>query len=115
MSLQTRNDQAEEALSVMKKTLADFVENGPDEKRLESAKKNLIGGFALKLDSNKKIINNVASMAFYGIPLDYLDTYIAKVKEVSLEQIKDAFKRRVHPDKLLTVIVGGQSEQTAAQ
>jgi len=115
MSLQTRNDQAEEALAVMRKTLSDFVANGPSKKQLKAAKSNITGGFALKMDSNKKILENVSSIAFYGLPLDYLDTYIDKVKAVSLEQVKDAFQRRVHPDKLLTVIVGGQSEQTAAK
>ena len=115
MALQTRNDQAEEALAVMRKTLSDFVANGPSKKQLGAAKSNITGGFALKMDSNKKILENVSSIAFYNLPLDYLDTYIDKVKAVSLEQVKDAFQRRVHPDKLLTVIVGGQSEQTPAQ
>jgi zinc protease len=113
MGLQTRNDKTQEALAVMKQTLADFVANGPDKKRLEAAKKNIIGGFALKLDSNKKIINHVASIGFYNLPLDYLDTYIDEIKAVTYAQVKDAFQRRVHPDKLLTVIVGGQNEKTA--
>jgi zinc protease len=99
----------------MKQTLREFVMNGPDKKRLAAAKKNIIGGFALQLDSNRKIIDQVAAIGFYGIPLDYLDTYIDRVKAVTYKQVKDAFQRRVHPDKLLTVIVGGQSEKTAAR
>jgi len=29
---------------------------------------------------------------------------------VTIEQIKDAFSRRVHPDKMVTILVGGEAE-----
>ena len=45
-------------------------------------------------------------MAFYNYPLDYLETFSEKVKAVTTEQIKDAFKRRVKLDEFTTVIVG---------
>jgi zinc protease len=46
-------------------------------------------------------------IGFYGLPLDYLETFNDKVMAVSREQIRDAFQRRVHPDVMATVIVGG--------
>ncbi len=110
LSLQTRNDQAEEALKVLKQTLTEFMQNGPSEEELIAAKKNITGGFALNLDSNSKIVENLAMIGFYGLPLDYLDTYTDKVDAVTIEQIKDAFKRHVQPDKMVTVMVGGEAE-----
>ena len=47
-------------------------------------------------------------MAFYGFPLDYLDTFNDKVMAVTREQIMDAFHRRVFPDRMATIIVGGE-------
>lgn len=114
IGLKTRNDQTQKALSLVQETLKKFVQKGPSESQLTAAKKNLVGGFALRLSSNKKIIDQVAAMGFYGIPLDYLDTYIAKIKAVSREQIVDAFQRRVHPDKMVTVIVGAQNQKQAS-
>jgi len=114
MGLQTRNDQAQEALKVMRQTLSEFINNGPSARQLESAKKNIVGGYALRMDSNKKIIDQVASIGFYGLELDYLDTYIARVQAVSVDQIKDAFMRRVNPENMLTVIVGAQTPAQAA-
>ncbi len=110
IGLQTRNDQAEEALSVLKSTLKDFIENGPTEEQLIAAKKNIIGGFALNLDSNKKIVQNIASIGFYGLPLDYLDTYVAKVDAVTRDQIRAAFKKHLNLDTMVTVTVGGEAE-----
>lgn len=107
LGLQTRNNQADEALNILMQTLETFMANGPTAEELELAKKNIVGSFALNLDSNKKIIDNLGMIGFYQLPLDYLDTYTAKVDAVTIEQIKDAFKRHVQPDKMVTILVGG--------
>ena len=107
LSLQTRNDQSAQALKVLKDTLVKFVADGPTDQELESAKKNITGGFALRLDSNGKIADHLAVIGFYGLPLDYLDTFIGKVNAVTVEQVREAFKRRIHPEHMVTVTVGG--------
>jgi len=108
--LQTRNDQAEEALNVMKNTLQNFSDKGPTKAELIAAKQNITGGFALRLDSNSKIANYLAMIGFYDLPLDYLDSFKSKVNAVTIEQIKDAYSRRVDVDKMITVLVGGKAE-----
>lgn len=107
VGLQTKNSQAQEALGVALKTLQDYIENGPTEKELDAAKKNIIGGFVLRLDSNQKLISEVANIAFFNRPLDYLNTYTQKVQAVTREDIKRAFKARVDSSKLQTILVGG--------
>jgi zinc protease len=108
--LQTRNDQAQEALEVMQATLKAFIVNGPSDAELTAAKQNITGGFALRVDSNSKIANYLAMIGFYGLPLDYLETFKGKVSKVTVDNIKEAFSRRVHPDKMVTVMVGGKAE-----
>ena len=108
--LQTRNDQAQEALDVMQATLKSFILNGPSEEELTAAKQNITGGFALRVDSNSKIADYLAMIGFYGLPLDYLETFKDKVSQVTIAQIKDAYSRRVHPDNMVTVMVGGKAE-----
>ncbi len=110
LGLSTRNDQTEQALAVLRKTLAEFIKKGPTEEELTAAKQNITGGFALRVDSNSKIIGYIAMIGFYGLPLDYLDKFNEKVKAVTAQQIKDAFSRRIHPDKMVTILVGGEAE-----
>jgi len=110
LGLQTRNDQAQQALEVMRATVKHFIKNGPSDDELFAAKQNITGGFALRIDSNSKIADYLAMIGFYGLPLDYLDTFIEKVNAVTIQQIKDAFSRRVDPDKMVTILVGGQTE-----
>jgi zinc protease len=106
-SLQTRNDQVDEALDVMRDTLEAFVEKGPTADELTAAKKNITGGYALRIDSNAKILSHLVMIGFYDMPLDYMSTFPGKVEAVTREQIMDAYKRRVFPDRMQTVIVGG--------
>ena len=108
MGLQTRNDQTDKALKVMIDTLKDFVDNGPTQKELIAARKNITGGFALRLDTNRKLSQYVSMIGFYQLPLDYLDTFQDKVNQVTVESIKNAFQRRIDPEKLQIITVGGQ-------
>ncbi|MFC1750207.1 insulinase family protein, partial [Pseudomonadota bacterium] len=70
----------------------------------------ITGGFALNLDSNGKIVENIAMIGFYSLPLDYLDTYTDKVDAITTEQIRTAFKKHLDIDKMVTIIVGGEAE-----
>jgi len=112
--LQTKGDQAQQAISVMRETLKKFVDEGPTAAELKAAKQNITGGFALRIDSSKKLIGYMAVMAFYDLPLDFLDTYTKKVEAVTVDDIRKAYKKRVHPDKMVNIIVGPTSAQKAA-
>lgn len=114
-SLQTRTDQAEEALAVLQENINIFINNGPTEADLQAAKKNITGGFPLRLDSNSNIIGYIAMIGFYGLPNNYLKTFNDKVNAVTVDQIKDAFKRRLSPDKFVTVMVGPKPEENASK
>ena len=105
IGLQTKRSQAKDALKVTREVLTGFLKEGPSEDELAAAKANLTGSFPLRLDSNKKILENVANIGFYGLPLDYLDQYQAKVQAVTTDDIQQAFTRRVRPDNLITVTV----------
>lgn len=107
LGLQTKNAQREEALKIARQVLVDFVANGPTDREIEAAKKNITGGFPLRLDSNSKIAENLAVIGFYGLPLTYLDDFIPHVEAVTADQIREAFRRRIRPDQMVTVIVGG--------
>jgi zinc protease len=106
MGLQTRNDQADAALAQARAVLEDFIAHGPTAKELAAAQRSLVGSFPLRLDSNRKILDQVAVIAFYRLPLDWLDQFIPRIKAVTLESVRSAFARRVRPEALTTVVAG---------
>ena len=107
LGLQTRPDQVPMALSVVRQSLQEFVANGPTGEELRAAKDQLIGGFALRIDSNRKLLENVANIAWYGLSLDYLETWRARVEALTVAEIRDAFRKHLRPDQMVTVVVGG--------
>ncbi len=106
IGLQTRRDQAAEALAVVRATLKEFLAKGPTADELKKAQQNIVGGFALRIDSNRKILDYLGAIGFYRLPLTYLDDFVPNVEKVTLADIRNAFARRVDPDHMVTVIVG---------
>jgi len=107
VGLQTRPDQAAQAVQVARQVVREFVEKGPTEAELQAAKDNLIGGFALRIDSNRKLLDNVANIAWNGLPLDYLDRWTSQMAKVSSADVRRAFARVLQPGRMVTVVVGG--------
>jgi len=110
ISMQTRRDQAAEALEVARATLAEFVKNGPTAKELAAAKRNIVNSFPLRIDSNSKIHGYLALIGFYRLPLTYLEDFVKDVERVTAADIRNAFQRRIRPDHMVTVVVAGDTE-----
>ena len=109
VGLQTRPDQTAQAVQIARQVVNDFVASGPSEAELQAAKDNLIGGFALRIDSNRKLLGNLSGIAWNDLPLDYLDTWTQQVEKVTVASIRAAFARKLQTDKMATVILGAAS------
>lgn len=114
VGLQTQREQALPALEVVRHTLRDFVDKGPTDAELTAAKQNIIGGFPLLIDSNRKIHGYLSMIGFYGLPLTYLDEFVGRVERVTAADVRAAFQRRVDPAKMVTVVVGIDQDKAAA-
>lgn len=111
-SFTTKKSSTEQAIKLVEENLEKFIAQGPTQEELNNAKLNITGSFPLRQTSNKDIVENLAVIGFYDLPLDYLEKYNTHVEEVTLEQIKTAFKQRVHPEKMATIIVGPEVEDS---
>lgn len=105
--LQTRNDQADQALSVLQETIARFIEDGPSDAELAAAKANLINGYPLRLDSNRKLLDNLSAITWNQLPLNTLDIWTQQVAAVKKDDVRNAFKRHLDMRRMISVLVGG--------
>lgn len=108
MGMQTKTEQTQQALSLLDQELKKYVENGPEKQELADSISNITGSFPLNIDSNSKLLEYIAMIGFYDLPVDYLDHFIANVKSVDVKKINDALSRRIYPDRMVTVVVGKQ-------
>lgn len=107
IGLQTKKDQTQQAVGVVMETFRHFMQQGPTEGELAAAKDNLVKGFPLRMDDNGKILALVSMIGYYGLPLDYLDTWTAQVEAVTVGAVCRAFREKLSSESLTTVIVGG--------
>jgi zinc protease len=108
--LQTKNDQATLALDVMSTTIAQFIADGPTPSELEAAKSNLINGYPLRIDNNRKLLDNVSSIAWNDLPLDTMEIWTKQVEAVTLEQVKASFQKYLAMDRMKIVVLGAKNK-----
>ncbi len=106
VSLQTDFHQETEARKVLETILSRFLSDGPTEAALEAAKRNLMGGFPLRIESNGKLLEYLTVIGFYHLPPDYLDTYTRAVEKVTRTQVREAFQRRIQMSRMAKITVG---------
>ena len=108
--LQTKSDQAALALEVMSSTTAQFIADGPTPSELLAAKANLVNGYPLRIDNNRKLLDNLSSIAWNGLPLDTMDVWTKQVEAVTLEQVKTAFQKYLAMDRMKIVVLGAKNK-----
>lgn len=105
-SLQTRQENATKAIDLVKNIIQAFVVKGITTEELIAAKKNLTGNFALRIDSNGKLLQYLMAIGLYNLPLDYMQTWSSKIDAISLEEVNEAIKRQIKPEQMVLMTVG---------
>lgn len=112
IGFQTQNDQAATALAITQTTLKNFIAQGPSEQELIASKQMFMNCPPLGIDNNNWFIYSpiiiwaLEKIAFYELPLNYVDDYRKKINAVNVTQVRETFRKHIKPGKLLVVIVG---------
>ncbi len=106
ISLQTRADQAAQALAVVRKVMTAMARGKISKRALDAAKANLVGGFAHRIDSNAKRVGLMSMIGYYHLPLDYLQRWQQRIKAVTLAEVKQVAARYLQPQAWSTITVG---------
>ena len=101
-------DRLAEAESAIKKTIETVLDT-LTENDLELARQAIINSLVNNFESNKNAALAFIFLEKYNMPSDYFDTRSVQLKKITLAQIKDAVKKVLQNDKLITVKVGRES------
>lgn len=105
----TRGDQTAEAIEAAREVVSEFVENGPTQEELESAKQYLIGSYAVEqLSSTTSIARTLVGLQRLDRGRDYLERRPALFNDVTVDQIRDMARQifSVEPTMLIVGPVG---------
>jgi zinc protease len=78
-------------------------------KDLDTARRAIVGSFALLLESPGAILNNYIDRYMYKLPVDYWDTYASKIEAVTAADIQRVAQKYWSTDRLQVVAVGDQA------
>lgn len=106
IGLQTRAEMSQNTLQLVKDVTRDFLANGPTQKELDDAKRELAGSFPLSTASNSAIVGQLGAIGFYNLPLTFLEDFMTQSQSLTVEQIKAVMNKHLDVDKLVIVTAG---------
>ncbi len=87
--MQTALDKQDEAISLTQQIIRDFVTKGVTQTELDSAKQFLLGYKPLQEETLEQRLNARFMNYYNGLPLDYRDEFLQKVKDLDLQTLND--------------------------
>lgn len=106
ISLQTRAEQSEGTLGLVQQIVRDYLAEGPTQKELDDAKRELAGSFPLTTASNADIVGQLGAMGFYDLPLSYLQDFMNQAQALNVEQVRAAMAKHLSAGNFVVVTAG---------
>jgi zinc protease len=108
--MQTKNETAAEAIRLAREEVQRIREQPVSAQELDDAKNYLIGSFPLRFDTNRRIAAFISQVEYFELGLEYPNRYGDLIGKVSREEVQRVAKQYLHPDRLITVVVGNQEK-----
>ena len=102
----TKNERAQEAIDVIRAEIDLMARDGIGAEELDKAKKYLIGSYALRFDTSRKIAGQLCSLQLDGYGMDRLDSRNASIAAVTVDDAARTAKRLLGDGELLIAIAG---------
>ncbi len=112
--LQTKVESTAEAIRLVRAEIERLHAEGATEEELQMAKDYLTGSFPLRLDSTGKLAGFLVQVEYFGLGDDYIERYPEYVRAVTVEDVRAAARKYLHPDTLVQVVIG-PAERLAEQ
>jgi len=100
------------AVASIDEEIVRLVREGLTEKELDESRQYLIGSIPRSLETNAAIANFLQVEQFFGLGLDYDARLPDLLRAVTLEQVNDAARRLLDPDRATIVIAGPYEEHS---
>ena len=109
-----QTDKTKESIQEVVKELNGILTDKPaTEEELKKIKLNKTLRMPGSWETANAIAGSLGEMVRYGYPKDYYDTYGSKITSLSLEEINNAAKKVINPNKIDWVVVGDKEKVEA--
>ncbi|MEN6520134.1 MAG: pitrilysin family protein [Armatimonadota bacterium] len=108
----TNPKNVDKALTAMDEVIRNYIKNGPTKQEFEDSIEYTIGSFPLRLETNDGVAGILGAAEFYGLGMDYIQKYPSYYRAVTIDQVRQAAKKHLHPDSLNVSIAGPYKENS---
>lgn len=105
-SLQTKSETMAEAVDALYEELEGMISNPATEAELGRAKDTILNSFIFNYASRGQILSQQMLYAYYGLPVDFLETYRSNIENVTAADVARVAKTYLHPEKASLLVVG---------
>lgn len=109
-STQTKNESGAEVASLLMGELARLAEGQVPDAEMTPRKATLVGNFSRNLETTFGLVNQVASLALYGLSLDEINSYIKNVQAITSSEVQQFAGGRLSSKGANLIIVGDASK-----
>lgn len=106
INLQTRAELSEGTLKLVQDILQQYLQEGPTQKELDDAKREIAGSFPMSTASNADIVGQLGAIGFYDLPLTQLEDFMAQVQAQTVDSVRVAMQQHLSPQAMLIVSAG---------
>lgn len=78
----------------------------PTEQELQDVKQYLTGSFVFALERNSNLASYAVRAKRFGLGFDFIHRYPELVRSVTVEQVREAAERHLHPDRIAVISAG---------
>ncbi|HEU0139110.1 MAG TPA: pitrilysin family protein [Bryobacteraceae bacterium] len=107
---QVRNEVAQPALADLLAIMKDLGNTPAPAAELATAKNLLSGTFVLSIETQQGLADRLASVKLYGLPDDYLDKYVTRIRSVEPAQVRSVASKYIDAGDSALVVVGDASK-----
>jgi len=94
------------ARDLIRREIANFVADGVTTEELADSQSNFVGRLPLSLESNAGVAGALLNIERFELGLDYYRRFAGLIRAVTPEQVIDAARRYLHPDRLAIAVAG---------
>jgi zinc protease len=106
----TKSASTVEATKAAMAEIAGLTTRPFTQEELDRARDNILNSFLFRYDTRAKVLAEKERLDFYGYPANYLETYQAALKNVTLADLNAVARKYIHPEKLAVLVVGNGPE-----
>jgi zinc protease len=113
-SAEVRNEVTEAAVEEIRKEIIRLCEDSVPEQELTAVKNYITGNFPIQIETPAQVAQRIITIELYGLEKTYYNSYNSKVLAVTAEEIRQAARTYLQPDRLIIVAAGKASDLHAS-